>query len=136
MADPPGHLYPVPCTLYPVPVRPTRPATASLTHLHAHLPTYRPTDPPPTYLLRYIPVMADSPGRRGMRTSASAGSLPTGAAGGAAGGMADASASACGASPYVQKLPPVLRRSVTGNGPRQHTRAVFSGERERDGTPL
>ena len=33
---------------------------------------------------------------------------------------------------YLEKLPPVLRRSVLGTGARQHTRAVHAGERERD----
>ena len=36
---------------------------------------------------------------------------------------------AMGDNPYLQKLPPVLRRSVCGNGARQHTRAVYQGER-------
>ena len=46
-------------------------------------------------------------------------------------------AGSCGDSPYLQKLPPVLRRSVSGTtGPRHHTRTVYAGERERDGTPV
>ena len=69
-----------------------------------------------------------------MRPSASAGSLPSSAlAAGIGDPMHDGASGAC---VYLQKLPPVLRRSVCGTGTRQHTRAVYVGERERDGTPL
>ena len=39
-----------------------------------------------------------------------------------------------GDNPYLQKLPPVLRRSVCGTGPRQHAQAVHDGTRKSDGT--
>ena len=40
-----------------------------------------------------------------------------------------------GDSPYLQRLPPVLRRSVSSTGARPHTQRVFTGGRERDGRP-
>ena len=57
-----------------------------------------------------------------LRASASVGALPSSVDPGAIG-------AAMGDNPYLQKLPPVLRRSVCGNGARQHTRAVYQGER-------
>jgi hypothetical protein len=57
-----------------------------------------------------------------LRASASVGALPSSVDPGALG-------AAMGDNPYLQKLPPVLRRSVCGNGARQHTRAVYQGER-------
>jgi hypothetical protein len=54
--------------------------------------------------------------RRSMRTSASAGDL-------GAGGAADPVQGAC---PYLQKLPPLMRRSVCGTGARQHTARNFA----------
>ena len=44
-------------------------------------------------------------------------------------------APASGDSLYLQRLPPVLRRSVSGTGARPHTQRVFAGGRERDGRP-
>ena len=42
----------------------------------------------------------------------------------------------CGDSAYLQRLPPVMRRSVSGTGVRLHTQKVFAGERNRDGRAL
>ena len=43
---------------------------------------------------------------------------------------------ASGDNVYLQKLPPVMRRSVSSTGVRPHTKKVFDGERERDGRAL
>lgn len=43
---------------------------------------------------------------------------------------------AAGDSPYLQRLPPVMRRSISGTGVRLHTQKVFAGERGRDGRAL
>jgi len=53
-----------------------------------------------------------------LRQSASVGAMPSASA-----------VCAIGDNMYLQKLPPVLRRSVCGTGARQHTRAVYQGER-------
>ncbi len=51
------------------------------------------------------------------------------------GGGGSSHATASGDSPYLQRLPPVMRRSVSGTGARPHTQRVFAGGRERDGRP-
>ena len=50
-------------------------------------------------------------------------------------GPRDALGTPAGDSPYLQRLPPVLRRSVSSTGARPHTQRVFTGGRERDGRP-
>jgi hypothetical protein len=61
--------------------------------------------------------------RRVLRTSVSAGQLNSGPVG-----------AGCGDNQYLQRLPPVIRRSVCGTGPRQHSQAVGDGTRRSDGT--
>jgi hypothetical protein len=77
-----------------------------------------------------------APSRRELRPSASAGAMGAGAAAERERELLTGSCTGWreGTSPYLERLPPVLRRSVCGTGARQHTRAVFAGERERDGT--
>ena len=83
-------------------------------------------DSVPAMLQLARPITTDSmPAQHIMRSSLSTGSLPMHAAQ----HMGAAIPGETGACDYLQKLPPMLRRSVCGTGARQHTRAIYSGER-------
>ena len=75
------------------------------------------------------PITSESLCRREIAASASASQLQID------GQRHDDIGANCGENPYLQKLPPVLRRSVSGTGPQLHAQAVRDGTRRPDGTP-